>query len=84
MIVVARDGSGDFTSLQAAVDSIPEGGRTPVIILLRMDEYREKVIVHKSNVRIIGEARDRTVLTWSGCAKDIGEDGEPKGTFMPV
>ena len=82
LIVVAKDGSGDFTSLQAARDAIPEGGRAPFIVLLRMDEYREKVVVHKSNVRIIGEARDRTVLTWNGCAKDLGPDGQEKGTFM--
>jgi len=82
MYIVARDGSGDFTSLQQAIDAIPESGRTPTIIFLRMDEYREKVVVHKNNVRIVGEARDRTILTWNGCAKDPGPDGEEKGTFM--
>ena len=82
MYIVAKDGSGDFTSLQAAVDAVPEGNRAPVIIIVRMDEYREKVVVHKSNVRIIGEARDRTVLTWNGCAKDLDESGAEKGTFL--
>ncbi len=70
MVIVARDGSGDFTSLQAAIDAIPEPGRAPAIILLRMDEYRERAVVHRNNVRIIGEARDRTVLAGSGGAKD--------------
>ena len=82
MYIVAKDGSGDFTTLQAAVDAVPEGRREPTIILLRMDEYREKVVVHKSNLRIIGEARDRTVLTWNGCALDPGPDGQEKGTFL--
>ena len=82
MYIVAKDGSGDFTSLQAAVDAVPESGNAPVIILLRMDEYHEKVVVHKNNVRIVGEARDRTILTWNGCAKDPGPDGEEKGTFL--
>ena len=83
MIIVARDGSGDFTTIQAAIDSIPEApGRVPTIILLRMDEYHERVIVNKSNVRIIGEARDRTVITWSACAKDPYPDGTEKGTFL--
>ena len=82
MYIVAKDGTGDFTSLQEAIDGIPESGRTPVIILLRMDEYHEKVVIHRNNVRIIGEARDRTILTWNGCAKDPGPDGEEKGTFM--
>ncbi len=82
MYIVAKDGSGDFTSLQAAVDAVPESFSAPVIILLRMDEYHEKVVVHKNNLRIIGEARDRTVLTWNGCAKDPGPDGQEKGTFL--
>ena len=81
MIVVAKDGSGDFTSLQAAVDAVPEGGRAPTLIVLRMAEYEERVIVHRSNLRIVGEARDRTVLTGRGCAKDPDENGEEKGTF---
>lgn len=82
MYIIARDGTGDFTSLQAAVDAIPAGNRAPAILILRMDEYHEKVIVNKDNIRIIGEARDRTVLTNSGCAKDLDDEGNEKGTFL--
>lgn len=39
MYIIARDGSGDFTSIQAAVDAVPFGNRAPVILLVRMDEY---------------------------------------------
>ena len=63
MYIIAKDGSGDFTSLQAAIDAVPMSSRMPTILLLRMDEYHEKVIVNKDNIRIIGEARDRTVIT---------------------
>ncbi len=80
--VIAQDGSGDFTSLQAAVDAVPAGNRAPTILLLRMEEFHEKVIVNKDNLRIIGEARDRTILTNSGCAKDLDKDGNEKGTFL--
>lgn len=82
MYIIARDGSGDFTSIQAAIDAIPVSNRVPTILLVRMDEYRERVIVNKDNVRIIGEARDRTVITHSGCAKDLNEEGKEKGTFL--
>ena len=82
MYIIARDGSGDFTSIQAAVDAVPMSNRHPVILLVRMDEYHERVIVNKDNVRIIGEARDRTVITHSGCAKDLNEEGKEKGTFL--
>ena len=82
MYIVARDGSGDYTSVQAAVDAMPISSRIPNIILLRMDEYHERVIVDKSNLRIVGEARDRTVITHSACAKDPNPDGSERGTFL--
>ena len=71
MYIIAKDGSGDFTSIQAAIDAVPAGQHAPTILLVRMDEYHERVIVNKDNLRIIGEARDRTVITHSGCAHDL-------------
>ena len=82
MYIIAKDGSGDFTSVQQAIDAIPGGGQAPTILLLRMDEYRERVVVDKDNVRIIGEARDRTVITAKGCAKDLDANGNERGTFL--
>ncbi len=82
MYIVAKDGSGDFTSVQQAIDAIPGSGQAPTIILLRMEEFRERVVVNKDNVRIIGEARDRTVITAKGCAKDLNPDGTERGTFL--
>ncbi|MBQ8616610.1 MAG: hypothetical protein IJ418_03740 [Clostridia bacterium] len=82
MYIIAKDGSGDFTSIQAAIDAVPMSNRVPTILLVRMDEYHEKVVVNKDNIRIIGEARDRTVITNSGCAKDLNEEGKEKGTFL--
>lgn len=80
--VIAQDGTGDFTSIQAAIDALPDGNRAPTTLLVRMEEFHEKVIVNKDNLRIVGEARDRTVLTNSGCAKDLDADGQEKGTFL--
>ena len=38
MIVVAKDGSGNFTSIQAAVDSLPEtAGLSPSLVLVRAE-----------------------------------------------
>lgn len=81
MYIIAKDGTGDFTSVQAAVDTVPISPRHPVILLLRNGEYREKIIVNKDNVRIIGESRDGTVITWDDATGTIGKDGEPMGTF---
>ena len=83
MIVVAQDGSGDYTGIQAAVDAIPAfHWEEPAHILIRAGEYREKVIVHRDRLLITGEDRERTVLAWNGCAKDRYPDGTEKGTFL--
>ena len=74
--IVATDGSGDFTSLQAAVDAAAPGDE----ILVKPGVYRERVVVHRDGLRITGE--DGAVLTGSGCAKDQYPDGTEKGTFL--
>lgn len=82
MYIIAKDGSGDFTSIQAAIDAAPAYSRSPVILLVRAGEYRERVIVNKDNIRLVGEDRDAAVITHSGCAKDTNSEGKPKGTFL--
>ena len=67
---------GDYKTLQAAVDAAQEGDT----LILRPGVYRERVVVHKDDLRIVGEAG--AMLTGSGCAKDIGPDGTEKGTFL--
>lgn len=79
MIIVAKDGSGSFTSVQEAVDALPaEGGH----ILVRAGEYREKIVIQKDHVLLEGEDREHTVIAWNGCAKDRYADGTEKGTFL--
>lgn len=77
MIIVARDGSGNYTTLQAAIDAASEGA----LILVREGVYDEKVVVHKPNLRIVGASRENTVLTHSDYAKMLFEDGSEQGTF---
>lgn len=79
MVIVAKDGSGDYTDIQAAIDALSETGGQ---ILIRAGEYREKIVVHKDHVSLKGEDRDRTVIAWNGCAKDRYGDGTEKGTFL--
>ena len=76
--VVAPDGAGDFASIQAAVDAAPEGAE----IVVRPGEYRGRVIVNKDGLRIVGEDRERTVITARGCARDHEAEGHGQGTFL--
>ena len=82
MIIISQDGSGDFTSIQAAIDSVPGGGRAPEILLIRPGVYAERVVVNKDNLRLVGQSREGTVITHSACALDPFPDGSPRGTFL--
>ena len=81
-ITVAADGSGQFTSLQAAVDSLPadSGGKVREI-RIRKGIYRGRVVVNKDDLLIRGEDPEETVLTWSSYALEIHPDGTERTTF---
>ena len=81
MIIVAKDGSADYKTIQAAIDNAPDNGGQ-VTILARSGVYKERVILWRNNIRLIGEDRDNTVITWSACAKDPAPDGTERGTFL--
>ncbi len=65
-IVVARDGSSSFSTVQAAIDSVPAGNSSPVTIHIRPGVYKEKITVPKEKpfVTLIGDDAERTVLTY--------------------
>ncbi len=64
-LVVAQDGSGDFRTVQAALDAVPEGNATHKLILVRDGVYREKVFVTRSHVSLVGESRAGTRLEYA-------------------
>ncbi|MBQ0056248.1 MAG: DUF1460 domain-containing protein [Bacteroidales bacterium] len=80
-LVVAKDGSGDYTCIQEAINAIrdykPEGRQR---ILVRNGIYEEKVIVpsYKSNISLIGESVDSTILVWHDYADLRTPSGWPE------
>ena len=60
-IVVDASGAGDFSTLQGALDLIPDHSPTPVVIKVMPGDYEEIVYVrNKENVTIIGSGADVT------------------------
>jgi pectinesterase len=82
MVFVSTDASGRFAKLQAAVDAAPCSDDTPTILRVGAGEYREKVHITKSNLRIVGEAAKRTAVVFGDHAKQTYPDGREKGTFL--
>lgn len=66
-MVVALDGTGDFTSIQAAIDAVPSNDTRTTVIYIRRGLYdTEKLIVpaDRKNVTLIGESREETVISY--------------------
>lgn len=65
-LVVSRDGTGDFRTLQEAVESARAFMDYTVTIYVKNGVYKEKVIVPSwvENIDIIGEDRDKTIITY--------------------
>lgn len=82
-LVVAADGSGSFKTVQAAIDAAPAGAKAPVVIRIKNGTYKEKLHIgkEKSFLRLVGEDRDKTILTFDDGAKTLGPDGKELGTF---
>lgn len=65
-VIVAADGTGDFTSVQAAIDAAPSNRTEPWVIFIKDGKYREKVQVpqNKTFIHLVGESVANTILSW--------------------
>ena len=82
--VVAKDGSGQFATIQEAMARIGAGSPDrPATIYVRRGVYRELVYAQREKryVRLVGEDPESTVLVYGLHAGMKGLDGEAIGTF---
>ncbi|MGF7139436.1 pectinesterase family protein [Roseimarinus sediminis] len=66
-MVVALDGSGDFVSLQEAINSAPSNSQRPTVIYIKRGLYdTEKLFIpsDKKNITLVGESRDETIISY--------------------
>lgn len=63
---VAKDGTGNFKTIQEAVNAVRDLSEVQVSIYIKNGIYKEKLIIpaHKSKISLIGESRDRTIITF--------------------
>lgn len=65
-IVVARDGSGQFRTIQEAVESVRAFMDYTVTIYIKKGIYKEKLVIPSwvKNVQLVGESENNTVITY--------------------
>lgn len=79
--VVAQDGSGDFRSVQEAVNAVPDfrkGGKTR--ILVRRGVYKEKLVVAASKRGIVMTGEEGATVSYGDYASRTNRFGESIGT----
>lgn len=72
--VVAKDGLGDYTTVQSAFDAVPINYTGKFYIYVKKGTYKEKLLLpqNKVNVILVGENRDSTILTYDDYAGKTG------------
>lgn len=80
-VVVALDGSGNYSSIQAAIDAAPTGRTMPYVIFVKNGKYIEKIRIpsNKPFIHLIGESVANTIISWDSYSGKV-EGGVVIGT----
>ena len=79
--VVAQDGSGDFFTVQEAINAVPDFRKNVrTTILIRKGVYKEKLIVPESKINISLIGQEGAVISYDDYAGKPNIFGENKGT----
>jgi len=85
-ITVAQDGSGNYKTIQEAVNSVRDLGPYRVTIHIKKGVYHEKLVIPswKTKITLLGEDKENTIITngdFSGKANPGGKDEFGKDKF---
>lgn len=72
--IVAKDGNGNFTSVQEAVNAVPSNPKRRFTIFIKRGVYNEKIFIEKNLVTLIGEDRDSTRIVYAELRKNWLKD----------
>ena len=75
--VVAQDGTGNYKTVQEAIDAAPTGRIAPWLIFVKSGTYEELVTIpeNKPFIHLIGQDKEKTVICYwinNGGTNDIG------------
>lgn len=78
-VVVAQDGSGDFTAISDAIDAMPMYQYERYVILIRAGRYEEKLLIDRNHLTLLGEGRDEVIIHFNLPRSDWEADKDHKG-----
>lgn len=73
-VTVALDGTGDYTSIQEAINNTKSFPYERMIIFIKNGTYKEKVKIHEwnPNITLIGESKTKTIITYDDYFNKVG------------
>ena len=93
-LVVSRDGTGEFRTIDEAIEVCRAFMDYTKVIYVKKGVYKEKLIIPSwlTNITICGEDRDNTIITWDdhanikmsvgGLDSEAAVKGKTMGTFL--
>jgi pectinesterase len=82
-LVVAQDRTGDYTTVQQALDAVPTGNKIPVTIRIKKGTYKERLVVRAGQdfIHMMGEDPFTTVLTYDNHTGTVLPNGDTVNTY---
>ncbi|RXM41460.1 pectin esterase [Chryseobacterium sp. CH21] len=82
IIVVSKDGKGDFTTIQQAINAIENSSLTRTKVFIKNGIYKEKIIIPETKGAILleGENSEKTIITYDDYASKKNAEGKEIGT----
>ena len=82
VVTVAQDGSGNYKTVQEALNAVPASNKDKFIIYVRNGVYKEKILLDstKKFVTLIGEDKFNTILTYNDHTGKISPSGDTINT----
>lgn len=83
-LTIAADGTGDFCTIQAALDFLPDGNTTPRTLFIRNGVYRELIFwTNKHAITLQGEDRQKTIIAYANNERFNAGGGNPFAGTAP-
>ncbi|MFV0607005.1 MAG: pectinesterase family protein [Niabella sp.] len=80
--VVAKDGSGNYITVQAAIDAAPQNNSSFYYIFIKNGEYKELIEIgqNKPFIYLVGQSKEQTILSYDNHSGKPKPDGGTYGT----
>lgn len=83
-LTVAQDGTGDFKTIQEAINKVRDHAEKRVLIIIKSGIYNEKVVIpaFKRNIALKGSDRENTIISYNDFSgkpfRGIDVTGDPR------